>query len=163
CFNRFFRFADGKGINNTSGFRPKSKIGKSTDIMECAFCVLVTTFEESEWPDSLDSESGRLVYFGDNRSKGTPIHETAVGGNRLLSRVYSLLHTDRREQVQPFLCFETLKSPTGTYMRFLGLACPGGEGVSALDDLVAVWRVKGTDRFQNYRATFTVLREEAVP
>ena len=26
-FNRFFRFADGRGINNTSGFRPKSPDG----------------------------------------------------------------------------------------------------------------------------------------
>src|SRR5262249_53877405 len=30
------------------------------------------------------------------------------------------------------------------------------------EDLVAVWRVKGENRFQNYRATFTVLREDAI-
>jgi hypothetical protein len=34
--------------------------------------------------------------------------------------------------------------------------------VSRLDDLVAVWRRTGKQRFQNYRAVFTILREEAV-
>ena len=161
-FNSFFRFADGKGINNTSGFRPKSKAGGSTDIVNCAFCVLVTTFGETEWPDTMDPETGRFVYFGDNRAKGVQLHDTAVGGNRLLQNVYSLLHTHKRATIPPFLCFETVKGSGGTFMRFLGLASPGGEGVSALDDLVAVWRVKGEDRFQNYRATLTILKEEIV-
>lgn len=161
-FNRFFRFDDGKGINNTSGFRPKSKAGGSTNIGDCAFCVLVTTFGETEWPDTLDRESGRFTYFGDNRMKGVQLHDTTVGGNRLLERVYSLLHTHKRSEIPPFLCFETIKTAQGTFMRFLGLACPGEEGISAFDDLVAVWRIKGEDRFQNYRAMFTVLREETL-
>ena len=38
-FNRFFRFADGKGINNTSGFRPKSRARGATDITQAVFCV----------------------------------------------------------------------------------------------------------------------------
>jgi hypothetical protein len=41
-FNRFFRFQDGKGINNVSGFRPKSRARGSTDICDSAFVVLVT-------------------------------------------------------------------------------------------------------------------------
>lgn len=48
-FNKFFRFSDEKGINNTSGFRPKSRSDiKSTDILDCAFCVLVTNVGEHE-------------------------------------------------------------------------------------------------------------------
>jgi hypothetical protein len=161
-FNRFFRFADKKGINNTSGFRPKSKATERTDILECAFCVLVTTFGESEWPDEMDRESGRFTYYGDNRSRGARLHDTMVGGNRLLSHVYALLHSQQRANVPPFLCFESFRQPDGAYMRFLGLAAPGAVGVSALEDLVAVWRVKGEERFQNYRAIFTVLKEETV-
>ena len=69
-FNRFFRFSDGKGINNTSGFRPKSKIQDKIDIVHCAFCVLVTNFGETEWPDSLDHENGIFTYYGDNRAPG---------------------------------------------------------------------------------------------
>ncbi len=161
-FNKFFRFSDGKGINNTSGFRPKSKNGGSTDILNCAFCILVTTFGETEWPDTLDRQNGIFTYYGDNRSPGRPIAQTAVGGNRLLEDVFSRLHVGKREEIPPFLCFEKYKMDVGAQMRFLGLACPGGVGFSAFDDLVAVWRVKGDVRFQNYRAVFTLLREETL-
>lgn len=161
-FNRFFRFTDGKGINNTSGFRPKSKVAAESDILHCAFCVLVTNFGETEWPDSLDYENGIFTYYGDNRSPGRRIDETRVGGNRLLQHVFSLLHVGRRSEIPPFLCFEKYKNDQGTQMRFLGLACPGGQRFSSLEDLVAVWRVKDATRFQNYRAIFTILREETV-
>lgn len=93
-FNRFFRFGTGataKGINNTSGFRPKSTLAGSTDIEACAFCVLVTTFGESEWPDAVDLEAGLFTYFGDKRDEGD-LHDTTVGGNRLLRSVYQKLH-----------------------------------------------------------------------
>jgi Restriction endonuclease AspBHI N-terminal len=160
-FNRFFRILD-KGINNTSGFRAKSKASGSTDIEACAFCVLVTNFGETEWPDELDRESGLFTYYGDNRRPG-PIHDTPVGGNRLLRRVFADLHTGQRAAIPPFLVFEKYKTPGETHMRFLGLAAPGAQGMSAIDDLVAVWRVAGTTRFQNYKARFTILREETIP
>jgi hypothetical protein len=99
-FNRFFRFADGKGINNTSGFRPKSRAGGSTEITDCAFCILVTTFGETDWPDSVDLEAGTLVYYGDNRSPGRPLDQTAVGGNRLLETVFSTLHGGERQKIR---------------------------------------------------------------
>ncbi|QXX74326.1 restriction endonuclease [Methylovirgula sp. HY1] len=42
-------------------------------------------------------------------------------------------------------------------VRFLGLAVPGASDLDASEELVAIWRnVKG-ERFQNYRARFTVL------
>ena len=84
-FNRFFRFADGKGINNTAGFRPKSRAGGNTDITACAFCVLVTNFGEHEWPDLLDRETGAFVYYGDNRSVGIvpPAVDLPVSERRL--------------------------------------------------------------------------------
>ncbi len=161
-FNRFFRFADGKGINNTSGFRPKSRAGGKTNIEECVFCILVTTWGETEWPDAVDREYGLFTYYGDNRTAGKSLHDTTVGGNRLLERVYSLLHTGQRNFIPPFVAFEKYKDDEGTQMRFLGLVCPVGQGISALDDLVAVWRVAGTERFQNYRSLFTILREETI-
>ena len=39
----------------------------------------------------------------------------------------------------------------------LGLAAPGASDVTPRDDLVAVWKSEGRQRFQNYRATFTIL------
>lgn len=161
-FNRFFRFSDGKGVNNTSGFRPKSKSGKNTEITDCGFCILVTNFSESEWPDYIDRENGIFIYYGDNRSAGKQLEDTPVGGNRLLSSTFSNLHTNKRDKIPPFLCFEKVAADNGTYMKFLGLACPGAQEVSALNDLVAVWRVKDDCRFQNYRATFTILKEEKI-
>jgi len=53
--------------------------------------------------------------------------------------------------------------PEGKYMKFLGLACPGASGMSPLEDLVAVWRIAEEDRFQNYRSTFTILKESSIP
>ncbi len=160
-FYSFFTF-EGKSINNTSGFKPKSMTGRSTNITDCGFCLLVTNFGETEWPDSLDSETGLFTYYGDNRKPGKPINQTTIGGNRLLESVFERLHDGQREAICPFLCFENYPGVDGTYMRFLGLAVPGGEGLSMLEDLVAVWRRSGKERFQNYRAVFTILREEAV-
>ena len=34
---------------------------------------------------------------------------------------------------------------------------PGGEGIAPTDDLVALWKSAQGQRFQNYRAVFTVL------
>ena len=161
-FNVFFRFSDGRGIQNAQGFRFKSVTGGSTAIENCGFCVLVTDYDQIEWPDSLDSETGLFTYFGDNRRPGKKLDKTHIGGNRLLEKVFDLLHNGDRGSICPFLCFEKYPGADGTYMRFLGLAVPGAEGLSNLDDLVAVWRRTGKERFQNYRAVFTILKAEAV-
>lgn len=47
-------------------------------------------------------------------------------------------------------------------MRFRGLLAPGSDRISGEEDLVAVWRTTGRQRFQNYRARFTVLDVGAV-
>jgi hypothetical protein len=160
-FNRFFRFSDGRGVNNTSGFRAKSKANQSTDIENCAFCILITTFGEAEWPDSLDYETGVFTYFGDKRQEGD-LHKTIFGGNRFLRNIFNKLHVGQRQLIPPVLVFENYKGADGSYMRFLGMVAPGAQGVSAFDDLVAVWRIKDRNRFQNYRSFFTVLKNDVV-
>ena len=160
-FNNFFRFSDGKGINNVSGFRPKSLANsKNTDIENCAFCVLITNLGETEWPDEINLETGLFTYYGDNRAPGSSIDSTPVGGNRLLQSLFHKVHSQRRELVPPLLCFEIVKNNMRSYMRFLGLAAPGAQGLSSVDDLVAVWKIKASQRFQNYRAIFTIFNEE---
>ena len=162
-FNRFFRFADGKGIKNVGGFRAKSKASGSTKISSAAFVLLVTNLSEAEWPDRLDSETGLFTYYGDNRRPGRPVNQTPVGGNLLLEDVYSRLHVKgERQTIPPFLAFQSFRGTDGAYMRFLGLACPGAPGVSASEDLVAAWRVFEGKRFQNYRALLTILAEPEV-
>lgn len=162
-FNRFFRFSDGRGIVNAAGFRPKSLKAGSTAITDCGFCLLITTLREPEWPDALDPDSGVFTYYGDNREAGKAIADTTVGGNLLLERVFERLHVGDRKAICPFLCFQKYTGAKGVYMRFLGIAVPGAPGVSSLDDLVAVWRRKGDKRFQNYKATFTILDDDSVP
>jgi len=52
------------------------------------------------------------------------------------------------------------KYPTAVSSRsiqFKGLAVPGFRGLPATSDLVAVWKTSEGQRFQNYRATFTIL------
>lgn len=129
-FNVFFRSADGRGIPNAQGFRPKSVKNGSTAIEDCGFCLLVTNYDQTEWPDSLDSETGMFTYFGDNRQPGKQLDKTTIGGNRLLERIFDLLHNGDRGSICPFLCFENYRGADGTYMRFLGLAVPGAEGLS---------------------------------
>lgn len=161
-FNVMFRqFSDGKGIQNAGGFRFKSKINHSKEIINAAFVLLVTSFAEHEWPDNLDRVSGIFTYFGDNRKPGKSIEDTHIGGNRFLSQTYKNVHSCNRENVSPLLCFEIVKDKY-TYMKFLGLAAPGATSLSSLEDLTAVWRFNGGQRFQNYKALLTILNEEYI-
>ncbi len=153
----FHFFPDKKGIKNCGGFRTKA----STSRGHHAFVILVTSFSEPEWPDNLDEETGLFLYYGDKRSPGD-LHETGAGGNRLLADIFEKLHFGKRCQIPPFLIFQKIMNSDGTFMRFLGLAVPGAESYSSLEDLVAVWKKVGV-RFQNYRSVFTILRESVVP
>jgi len=47
-------------------------------------------------------------------------------------------------------------------MIFLGLAVPGASDLDSSEELVAIWRTAGGQRFQNYRARFTVLKASAI-
>jgi len=142
----------GSGIGNSGGFR-RSGTGNGA-----GYCVLYTTGSEPDWPDYIDLRTGGFTYFGDNRIAGRLL--SAPQGNRLLETVFASVHSveNARSNVIPFLIFE--KYPTERSqrsVRFRGLAVPGLSGLSGTEDLVAVWRSTGDQRFQNYRATFSIL------
>ena len=61
----------------------------------------------------------------------------------------------------PFLLFEK-ETIAGRDVRFRGLMVPGSPLVLADEQLVAIWRNRQGQRFQNYRATFTVLDQSVV-
>lgn len=141
------------GVGNLGGFRPKAG---QNGIMAV---VLTSTRAEPEWPDSLDVFTGTYTYFGDNRSPGVEMHQTKQRGNQILRDAFALAHgsADERARCPLFFIFET-----GSEARdfiFRGLAVPGSDFKEPGEDLVAVWRTSAGERFQNYRATFTVLRE----
>jgi hypothetical protein len=89
------------------------------------------------------------------------LHETPGKGNQLLSDVFEWAHADTsvRAKVPPFFLFDK-PGKGGRDVRFRGLLVPGSDRLSGEEDLVAVWRTTRGERFQNYRAQFTVL---AVP
>lgn len=124
--------------------------------------MLYTSGAEPDWPDVLDPHTGAFTYFGDNRSPGHLLEDTPRNGNLLLSRVFARTHgepTDRA-RVPPFLLFD--KPGSGRDVRFRGLLAPGFGRLSGEEDLVAVWRTTREERFQNYRARFTVLKVPVV-
>jgi hypothetical protein len=85
------------------------------------------------------------------------LHDTPRQGNLILRNLFEETHSRRHSETFPPIF---LFGNTGTYrdVRFLGLAVPGAVGLGSDDDLVAIWRTSETgERFQNYKATFTVL------
>lgn len=145
-------------VGNQGGFRYKG--GPAADTVRVI--ALYTTGAEASWPDVLDPYSGDFAYWGDNRSPGMGLTGTQRQGNKLLERMFERANGDRpsRELVCPILLFE--KADSGRDVRFRGLLAPGSEHLALGEDLVAVWRTSSGQRFQNYRAHFTVLKVPVV-
>jgi len=142
------------GLGNMGGFRPSGR-GVDKNLV-----VLFSTGEDKDWPDTLDLNTGQFVYFGDNKTPGHEIHDTQKGGNKILRRVFELLHATppNRALIPPFLIFKKLQTEQGSRsVQFKGIAVPGYPGMSATENLVAVWKTTQGQRFQNYKSTFTVL------
>lgn len=146
------------GVGNAGGFRVKGEVMKQ----KVRYGVLYTSGADPEWPDTLDIASGTFVYHGDQKTPGKGLHETARKGNVFLRDVFTLASGGRegREKVPPLFVFE--KAGPGTDVIFRGLVVPGSPSVRTDEQLVAVWRSRSGKRFQNYRATFTVLNTHVV-
>lgn len=148
------------GVGNMGGIRGKRRKKGSKGL----FLVAITSSGgEPEWPDSLDSYSGLYTYFGDNRHPGRDLHDTPQGGNRILKEAFELAESadsSQRHLCPLFFIFE--KAGSNRDQIFRGLAVPGITGSSEGDALVAIWRTAKNSRFQNYRATFTILDEQTI-
>lgn len=142
-----------KGTGNQGGFRVSGSFGS------WKWIVLYTSGEDSDWPDTLDTLTGEFVYYGDNKTAGHELHETTQGGNKVLREIFAKAHSSKKPlEVPPIFIFK--KHPTASSKRsvqFLGLAVPGTNGKTSTEDLTAVWKSTKGERFQNYRAVFTVL------
>jgi hypothetical protein len=147
------------GVGNQGGFRYIKRGNPSRVCM----CALVSSMDEPDWPDSLDIERGIFTYYGDNRTAGNgDMHNTKLGGNKILRDAFNALHTGNRELIPVFLVLT--KFGPGRDYHFRGLAVPGAEGLGSNEDLVAIWKSDDQGRrFQNYRARFTILPESLVP
>lgn len=147
------------GVGNMGGFRVSGKGPNKS------FVVLYTSGEDKDWPDYFDASIGRFVYYGDNKTPGRGILDTPLGGNKILEHAYAVVHCfkNERKMLPPFFVF--LKSPTAQCSRsvqFKGLAVPGAPQLPEIEDLVAAWKTKNNQRFQNYRAVFTILNAPVI-
>lgn len=148
------------GSGNMGGFRVSGRGDRKN------WVVLFTTGEDRDWTDSLDLNTGKFIYFGDNKTPGHELHDTRAGGNKVLRHAFARLHddTEPRADVSPFFIFKKHHTKNGARsVQFKGLAVPGFQGLSATEDLVAVWKSSDGQRFQNYRSTFTILDSPVVP
>lgn len=143
------------GVGNQGGFRYAGSRMRGT----LKTILLYSSGTDPDWPDALDSETGLFTYLGDNRAPGNDLHATPRRGNDILRWCFSRLHTGSHacETIPPFFIFTKANPGGGRGVRFLGLAVPGAQDVRPSDDLVAIWRTAKDRRFQNYRATFTIL------
>jgi hypothetical protein len=142
------------GVGNQGGFRAAGSRGEER------FVVLYTSGEDVDWPDLLDISAGQFVYFGDNKTPGHELHDTKRGGNRLLRSVFESLHSTPalRSRIPPFFVFRKFPNAASPRsVQFKGIAAPGFPALSATEDLVAIWKAASGQRFQNYRAVFTIL------
>lgn len=144
------------GLDSGAGFRV---LGQKAHTATIRLLMLKTNLSHPDWPDRLDYETGLFTYYGDNRKPGD-LHSTGRKGNLILKNLFESAHNqEATDYFPPILVFAGLGKGTYRDTQFLGLAVPGAEGVSADDDLVAIWRTssKNNLRFQNYRALFTIL------
>lgn len=137
---------------NQGGFR---YVGSASDISKCNLIILYTSGGDSDWPDSIDPETGSFVYYGDNKKPGHELHDTPRNGNHILKSMYEAHHANQRNIIPPIFIFS--KGDAGRDVVFRGICVPGFHGYSQSEDLVAIWRTKEGKRFQNYRAIFSIL------
>lgn len=140
------------GAGNMGGFRI---LGNPSDGFRLA--VLFTTFEDPDWPDSIDERTGRFVYYGDNKDPGKDLLDTPKHGNRLLQHAFEIVHARPRERRLVPPLFIASKAGQSRDVIYHGIAAPGASDVPETEDLVAIWKTKAGERFQNYKAIFTIL------
>lgn len=142
-------------LSNQGGFRIR---GTRDDPQLIA---LLSSMEDLDWPDELDLSTGVFTYYGDNKKPGRKLDETNRYGNNLLELIFERQHSGLRGDIPPIFVF----TKAGIYrdVIFRGLAVPGRIGSTHNDDLVAVWHASKGQRFQNYRATFTILDLPEIP
>jgi hypothetical protein len=141
---------------NMGGFR----IAGSKKTNQYKLCGIYTDLINPDWPDVIEKETGKFIYYGDNRTHGRELHDTPKGGNQLLKFVFEQMHLGNRNAIPPFFVFS--KSGRRRDIVFQGIAVPGHPDLNENEDLVAIWKLKEGNRFQNYKSVFTILNVAAI-
>jgi Restriction endonuclease AspBHI N-terminal/Restriction endonuclease len=144
-------------VDSQGGFRYRGKVTGKLHLL-----VLTSSLADADWPDSLDRETGVFTYYGDNKKPGRELHDTGRDGNLILQKIFTAARSgvEGRSEVPPTFIFSGARNWRD--MDFLGLAVPGASDLDSSEELVAIWRTAGGQRFQNYRARFTVLNASVI-
>ncbi len=137
-------------VGTQGGFRKVNVKGQK----RTAYIVLESTNKHPDWLDRIDYDAGIIQYYGDNREPGRELHNSKLGGNKALKDIFEKLQSGNREDIPPLFYFET---ENGRNRRFVGLLVPGSDKIKSEELLIAIWRMKNGERYQNYKATFTIL------
>lgn len=142
-------------IGNEGGIR----VARSADKKgETAYIALQLSGYNPAWPDSFDSETGILTYYGDNTKGGSAPENTR--GNPYIRKIFDNLSEGDTalNRIPPILVFQ--KTGELRDIRFLGLAVPGIPNIPADECFSTIWRTQNGIRFPNYVAKFTIIQVE---
>ena len=143
------------GISNSGGFRIKS-FGQN-DFLG----LLYADNKHPEWINIFSSETGKFVYYGDNKDPDISVVDSNKRGMKFLNRVNDRLLNGNRNQIPPILAF--VKAGQGWDVRFIGLAVPGFiQGEDTLDFLEEVSYRQIDGVVYNYRSTYTILNIDVI-
>lgn len=119
------------------------------------FCVLYSDLSNEDWSNRIELETGRFIYFGDNKKVNNDIHDSPKKGNLILNYSFTELQKGNRYLIPPFFVFE--KAGKGRDVVFRGLAVPGAIDTSESEGLEIVVIEKADGKLRNYKAIFTIL------
>ena len=137
------------GIGNMKGIRVAGRKPHWT------LYVLTSTQREADWPDVLDESSGVLTYWGDNRTPGRELHHAS--GNLMFREIFERANGTKESRASVPPGFYFTPGDQGRDIVFRGLVVPKTVHSDNAEDLIAVWRSTGGERFQNYRAKFSII------
>jgi hypothetical protein len=153
------------GLKNNLSSEPLSKLLKVGNQSGIRFTgttekpkmvVLFTSLNDKDWPDLIQDD--KVIYYGDNKIPGKEIHD--LPGNKILRNIFNEFHLSNSLVYPPILLFT--KGEKGFDRIFLGKLKPGYNLMDETEDLIAIWKTKNGERFQNYKAFFTILPEEII-
>jgi hypothetical protein len=144
------------GTGNQGGIRPRNFKAGST-----ALIALFSTETQVDWPDVVDTASGTVTYFGDNREPGKGLIEN--NKNRILHQVYQGdFESEKGRLATPlFFVFRAAKDAPGRSVIFEGIAVPGSTSPTE-DWCIAKWFSKPGGKFQNYQIQVTLLADRLI-
>ena len=142
------------GIGNMKGIRVAGRKPHWT------LYVLTSTQREADWPDVLDESSGVLTYWGDNRTPGRELHHAS--GNLMFREIFERANGTKESRASVPPGFYFTPGDQGRDIVFRGLVVPKTVHSDNAEDLIAVWRSTGGERFQNYRAKFSIIDKSEI-